>query len=67
MIQNIPRIMLCCGFVKSHFIYNLQGYFTGTGAIIWLPTGAIIWLPQHQWSNPEGYEHINNINQINDN
>ena len=25
----------------------LQGYFTGTG--------AIIWLPQCQWSNPEGY------------
>ena len=29
------------------FTHILQGYFTGTG--------AIIWLPQCQWSNPEGY------------
>ena len=27
--------------------YTLQGCFTGTG--------AIVWLPQCQWSNPEGY------------
>ena len=33
-----------------YWIYHiLQGYFTGTG--------AIIWLPQCQWSNPEGYGH----------
>ena len=30
------------------FTHILQGYFTGTG--------AITWLPQCQWSNPEGYE-----------
>ena len=30
------------------FNHILQGCFTGTG--------AIIWLPQCQWSNPEGYE-----------
>ena len=29
------------------FIHILQGYCTGTG--------AILWLPQCQWSNPEGY------------
>ena len=29
------------------FTHILQGYFTGTG--------AIIWLPQCQWSNPEWY------------
>ena len=34
-----------CG---SRFTHILQGYFTGTG--------AIKWLPQCQWSNPEGYE-----------
>ena len=29
------------------FTHIFQGYFTGTG--------AIIWLPRCQWSNPEGY------------
>ena len=29
------------------YIHILQGYFPGTG--------AIVWLPQSQWSNPEGY------------
>ena len=29
------------------FTYGLQGYFTGTG--------AIVRLPQCQWSNPEMY------------
>ena len=29
------------------FTHILQGYFTGTG--------AIIWLPQCKWSNPEEY------------
>ena len=27
------------------FTHFVQGYFTGTG--------TIIWLPQYQWSNPE--------------
>ena len=30
------------------FSHILQGCFTDTGAIVWLP-------PQYQWSNPEGY------------
>ena len=29
------------------FTHFVQGYFTGTG--------TIIWLPQRQWSNPEKY------------
>ena len=36
------------------FTHILQGYFTGTG--------AIIWLPQCQWSNPEEYGYINPVN-----
>ena len=38
-------LLSVCG---SRFTHILQGYFTGTG--------AIKWLPQCQWSNPEGYE-----------
>ena len=33
--------------VLADITHILQGYFTGTG--------AIIWLPQYQWSNPEEY------------
>ena len=33
--------------LSHYFTNNLQGCFTGTG--------AILWLPQCQWSNPEGY------------
>ena len=33
------------------FTHMLQGYFTGTRAIL----GAIVGLPQCQWNNPEGY------------
>ena len=40
------QFMFLLWFVNS-FTHILQGYFTGTG--------AIIWLPQCQWSNPEGY------------
>ena len=40
-------VSLYCGQVMIRFTHILQGYFTGTG--------AIIWLPQCQWSNPEGY------------
>ena len=52
-VQNICRIfcMLCIvefmWSVLEAFTRILQGSFTGTG--------AIIWLPQCQWSNPEGY------------
>ena len=38
---------LCCGLVLIQYTHILQGYFTGTG--------AIIGLPQCQWRNPEGY------------
>ena len=57
--------MLCFTvFLPVVFIYILQGYFTGTGAIVWLP----VWLPQCQWSNPEKYEQILQQNpQKNDN
>ena len=34
-------------FCNAAFPHIVQGYFTGT----W----AIIWLPQCQWSNPKGY------------
>ena len=49
--------LLFCGYAIIHiefkwYIYAhiLQGYFTGTG--------AIVRLPQCQWSKPEGYGHI---------
>ena len=43
-----------------HFTHVLQGCFTGTG--------AIIWLPQCQWSNPEvcgGISHMNPLGAAN--
>ena len=49
--RNVHMIYALFWFVNP----GLEGYFTGTGAIIWLPHGAIIWLPQCQWSNPKGY------------
>ena len=39
---------------QVHFTHILQGYFTGTG--------AIIRLPQWQWSNPEGYGQMYHMN-----
>ena len=39
--------VLCGGLVPVNITNILQGYFTGTG--------AIIWLPQCQLSNPEEY------------
>ena len=36
----------------GQFAHILQGYFTGTG--------AIIWLPQCQWCNPETYGYSTN-------
>ena len=41
------RIVLCWVKWGPNFTHILQGYFTGTG--------AITWLPQCQWSDPEGY------------
>ena len=46
----VTWFMMCCFCfvsVLSDFTHILQGYFTGTG--------AIKWLPQCQWSNPEEY------------
>ena len=39
-------VCVCCGLTLVDFNYIHQDYFTGTGAIIWLPQG--------QWNNPEG-------------
>ena len=51
---EFPKIryyfVICCGlfcFGTDLFPHILQGYFTGTG--------AIRWLPQCQWSNPGEY------------
>ena len=40
-------VVLCNGLLCIRLIHILQGYFTGTG--------AIIWLPQCLWSNTEEY------------
>ena len=42
-------IVFCCGLGPGFFAHILQGYFTDTG--------AIVWLPQSQWSNPEEYKY----------
>ena len=44
------------GEVPVCFIHVLQGYFTGTG--------AIMWLPQCQWSNPEVCGWISHMNPL---
>ena len=48
-LQYIARklcrwFVFCCGVLLVDFTHILQGYFTGTG--------AIMYLPQCQWSNP---------------
>ena len=40
-------VVFCWNLVLVDFTHILQGYITGTG--------AIIWLPQCQWSNPDAY------------
>ena len=47
IMLNMRFIVFCCYFGSSRFTHILQAYFTGTG--------AIVWLPQCQWSNHEGY------------
>ena len=45
---HVVHALLYVGLsVLTDFTHIFQGYFTGTG--------AIMWLPQCQWSNPEGY------------
>ena len=48
-LQYTPRkvhmVLFCCSMLFVAFTHNLQGWFTGTGAIIW---------SQCQWTNPEG-------------
>ena len=44
--HSLACVLFCHALVMVDFYHILQGYFTGTG--------AIIWLPQCQWSNPEG-------------
>ena len=50
-LQYIPSIMhMGCDLLWNgigQFTYTLRGYFTGTG--------AIVWLPHAQWIDPEGY------------
>ena len=46
--------VFCCGLVEVNFTHILQDYFTGTG--------AILWLPQCWWSNPVRYWWINHMN-----
>ena len=48
-----------CTQVLIDFTHILQGYFTGTG--------EIMWLPQYQWRNPEGYGYIYSITWNHDN
>ena len=52
--NNAHNLCLCCILVLGNFTHILQGYFTGTG--------AITWLPQCQWSNPEKYGKIHHQN-----
>ena len=42
-----PPLAFCCHLVWVDLTHIFQGYFAGTG--------AILWLPQCQRSNPEGY------------
>ena len=49
-------VVFCCGLIWTDFTHFLQGYFTGTG--------AIIGLPQCQWSNPEEYECVDESNEF---
>ena len=46
--------MRYCGWIPVDFTHILQGHFTGTR--------EIIWLPQYQRSNPEEYGYIINLN-----
>ena len=41
------QFMFCCVLFMINFAHVLQGYFTGIG--------AIIWLPQCLWSDPDEY------------
>ena len=48
IIHNIQAVcVVSYGLALTNFTYVPQGFFTGTG--------AIMWLPQCQWSNPEVY------------
>ena len=48
--------MIYGGVVSVYFTGILQGYFTGTG--------AILWLPQCWWSNTEGYGCLDHVNPL---
>ena len=47
-------VVCSCGLLLVSPTHILQGYFTGTG--------AIIRLPQCQWSNPEEYHWMSHMN-----
>ena len=51
-MKYVPRLVLCyfCVFkvsLSEEYSHILQGYFIGTG--------AIIWFTQYKWDNPVGY------------
>ena len=54
MVHALLYIVFCYGCVMTDLTHILQGYFTGTG--------AILGLPQCQWSNPEEYVWFNRMN-----
>ena len=49
--ETCTKIALCRVVVPADFTHILQGYFT--------VTGAILWLPQCQWSSNEGWAMAN--------
>ena len=57
--KELAQLPLCCvmlGYGTGQVRSYLLVYFTGTG--------AIVWLPQCQWSNPERYGYIDHIDPL---
>ena len=50
-------VVPCCGLVSHNSTHILQGYFTDTV--------AIIWLPQCQWNDTGGYENVSRVTNMN--
>ena len=51
--RNMHTVRSLLSFGNGWFTHLLQGYISGTG--------AIIWLPQCQWNNPEEYGWIDHM------
>ena len=57
LLYSLKVVDMICGLLRCalvNFTHILQGGFTGTG--------AIVWLPQCQWSNLEGYQYMHHMN-----